>query len=127
VKDAKGNLPYEDATLDFSNPNTVSWYQDKIAGLLKLGVGAIKVDFGKLHRPPVSMLQVAQVFYEHNLYPLRYNKTVADITKKINNETIIWARSTWAGSQRYPLHWAVMLKIQIMECRRNCGVDYRSV
>jgi hypothetical protein len=36
---------------------------------------------------------------------LRYNKTVADITKQITGDNIIWARSTWAGSQRYPLHW----------------------
>jgi alpha-D-xyloside xylohydrolase len=105
VKDAKGNLPYEDATLDFSNPNTVTWYQDKIAGLLKLGVGAIKVDFGEAGPANGIYASGRTGFYEHNLYPLRYNKTVADITRKINDETIIWARSTWAGSQRYPLHW----------------------
>ena len=105
VKDAKGNIPYEDATLDFSNPQTVSWYQDKIAGLLKLGVGAIKVDFGEA-APAVGLYHSGKTgFYEHNLYPLRYNKAVADVTKKVNGETIIWARSTWAGSQRYPMHW----------------------
>ncbi|HKQ51402.1 MAG TPA: glycoside hydrolase family 31 protein, partial [Pyrinomonadaceae bacterium] len=43
--------------------------------------------------------------YEHNLYPLRYNKAVADITREVTGENIIWARSAWAGSQRYPLHW----------------------
>lgn len=32
VRDARGNLPYEDAVLDFSNPQTVTWYQEKIAG-----------------------------------------------------------------------------------------------
>jgi alpha-D-xyloside xylohydrolase len=105
VKDAKGNPPYEDATLDFSNPNTVEWYQDKIAGLLKLGVGAIKVDFGEAAPANGIFASGRTGFYEHNLYPLRYNKTVADITKQITGETIIWARSTWAGSQRYPLHW----------------------
>ena len=47
VRDGKGNLPSEDAVLDFSNPKTVTWYQDKLAALLKLGVGAIKVDFGE--------------------------------------------------------------------------------
>lgn len=105
VKDAKGNIPYEDAILDFSNPNTITWYQEKIAGLLKLGVGAIKVDFGEA-APHTGVYASGKTgFYEHNLYPLRYNKTVADITKKINGESIIWARSTWAGSQRYPLHW----------------------
>ena len=105
VKDAKGNPPYEDATLDFSNPNTVSWYQDKIAVLLKMGVGAIKVDFGEA-APHTGIYASGRTgFYEHNLYPLRYNKTVADITKQLTGENIIWARSAWAGSQRYPLHW----------------------
>ena len=105
VKDAKGNIPYEDAVLDFSNPSAVKWYQDKIAGLLKLGVGAIKVDFGEA-APANGIYHSGRTgFYEHNLYPLRYNKAVADITKQVNGENIIWARSTWAGSQRYPLHW----------------------
>ena len=45
VRDAKGNLPYEDAVLDFSNPQTIEWYQGKLASVLKMGVGAIKVDF----------------------------------------------------------------------------------
>jgi alpha-D-xyloside xylohydrolase len=44
-------------------------------------------------------------WYEHNLYPLRYNKAVAEVTKEVTGEDVIWARSTWAGSQRYPLHW----------------------
>ncbi|WP_207427443.1 alpha-xylosidase [Pedobacter sp. SYSU D00535] len=105
VKDAKGNLPFEDAVLDFSNPTAVKWYQDKIAGLLKLGVGAIKVDFGEA-APDNGLYHSGRTgFYEHNLYPLRYNKAVADITRQTNGENIIWARSAWAGSQRYPLHW----------------------
>jgi len=39
------------------------------------------------------------------LYPLRYNKAVAEITKEVTGEDVIWARSAWAGSQRYPVHW----------------------
>jgi alpha-D-xyloside xylohydrolase len=105
VKNNKGNLPYEDAVLDFSNPATVDWYQNKIAGLLKLGVGAIKVDFGEAAPANGIFASGRTGFYEHNLYPLRYNKAVAEITKKVTGETLIWARSTWAGSQRYPLHW----------------------
>ncbi|MCX6237174.1 MAG: alpha-xylosidase [Bacteroidia bacterium] len=105
VKDAKGNLPYEDAVLDFSNPATVSWYQDKIGGLLRQGVGVIKADFGEAAPKDGLYFSGRTGFYEHNLYPLRYNKTVAEITKQITGETIIWARSAWAGSQRYPLHW----------------------
>jgi alpha-D-xyloside xylohydrolase len=105
VRDAKGNLPAEDATLDFSNPATVAWYQAKLANLLQMGVGAIKVDFGEAAPNNGLFASGRTGFYEHNLYPLRYNKAVADITKKTTGENIIWARSAWAGSQRYPLHW----------------------
>ena len=105
VRDAKGNLPYEDAVLDFSNPETVKWYQGKLANLLKMGVGAIKVDFGEA-APELGLYADGRTgFYEHNLYPLRYNKAVADITRETTGENIIWARSAWAGSQRYPVHW----------------------
>lgn len=45
VRNANGTLNYEDAVLDLSNPKTVSWYQDKIAHLIKQGVGVIKCDF----------------------------------------------------------------------------------
>lgn len=106
VKNSCGTLPYEDVVLDFSNQKTVDWYQDKIAELLKMGVGAIKVDFGEAAPYGNGFYASGRGgLYEHNLYPLRYNKTVADVTKKINGENIIWARSAWAGSQRYPLHW----------------------
>ena len=105
VRDAKGNLPYEDAVLDFSNPKTVEWYQGKLANLLNLGVGAIKVDFGEAAPENGIYANGRTGFYEHNLYPLRYNKAVADITKQTTGDNIIWARSAWAGSQRYPIHW----------------------
>ena len=105
MRDGKGNLPYEDAVLDFSNPATVKWYQDKLAGLLKMGVGAIKVDFGEAAPLTGIYANGRSGFYEHNLYPLRYNKAVADITYQTTGENIMWARSAWAGSQRYPMHW----------------------
>ncbi len=106
VKNAMGGMPYEDAVLDLSNPATVNWYQEKIAGLLRQGVGAIKCDFGEA--APLNGLYASGKtgFYEHNLYPLRYNKALWEIVNQTNNgEGVIWARSAWAGSQRYPLHW----------------------
>ena len=105
VRDPKGNVPTEDAILDFTNPETIKWYQAKLANLLKLGVAAIKVDFGEAAPLNGIYSNGRTGFYEHNHYPLRYNRIVADITKQITGENIIWARSTWAGSQRYPLHW----------------------
>lgn len=106
VKNGMGGMPYEDAVLDLSNPQTVKWYQDKIAGLINIGVSAIKCDFGEA--APLNGLYAngKSGFYEHNLYPLRYNKALWEAVKQYSTDGgVIWARSAWAGSQRYPLHW----------------------
>lgn len=105
VVNADGNLPTDDAVLDFSNPETVKWYQEKIGGLLKLGVSAIKADFGEAAPLTGAYHSGKSGFAEHNLYPLRYNKAVHDVIKEVNGDGVIWGRSAWAGSQRYPLHW----------------------
>ena len=107
VRNANGTLNYEDAVLDLSNPKTVSWYQDKIAHLIKQGVGVIKCDFGEAAPYDGLYASGKTGFYEHNLYPLRYNKALWEAVKanSADHEGIIWARSAWAGSQRFPLHW----------------------
>ena len=105
VKNANGGMPYEDAVLDLSNPQTVDWYQSKIGGLIRQGVDVIKCDFGEA--APFNGVYASGKggFYEHNLYPLRYNKALFEGIAKNGSEPVIWARSAWAGSQRYPLHW----------------------
>ena len=113
VKNAAGGMPYEDAVLDLSNPLTVEWYQQKIGGLIKQGVDVIKCDFGEAAPFNGVYASGKNGLYEHNLYPLRYNKALWEAVKKFTNERdktqtatgVIWARSAWAGSQRYPLHW----------------------
>ena len=113
VKNAAGGMPYEDAVLDLSNPLTVDWYQQKIGGLIRQGVDVIKCDFGEAAPFNGVYASGKNGLYEHNLYPLRYNKALWEAVKKFTNERdktqttpgVIWARSAWAGSQRYPLHW----------------------
>ena len=106
VKNADGGMPYEDAVLDFTNPQTVKWYQQKILGLLKQGVSTIKCDFGEAAPYNGFYHNGRGGLYEHNLYPLRYNKALWEaVEQQYPGEGIIWARSAWAGSQRYALHW----------------------
>ena len=106
VTNATGGMPYEDAVLDFSNPETVSWYQSKILGLLKQGVSTIKCDFGEAAPYNGFYHSGKGGLYEHNLYPLRYNKALWEaVEQQYPGNGIIWARSAWAGSQRYALHW----------------------
>ena len=105
VRDAGGRLPAEDAVLDFSNPAAVAWYKGKLAALLRMGVSVIKADFGE-NAPADGLYHSGRTgWYEHNLYPVRYNAAVYDVTKEVTGGGIIWGRSAWAGSQRYPLHW----------------------
>ncbi|MBR3455433.1 MAG: alpha-xylosidase [Bacteroidaceae bacterium] len=105
VKNANGGMPYEDAVLDLSNPKTVAWYQEKIGNLIRQGVDVIKCDFGEA--APLNGFYASGKggLYEHNLYPLRYNKALWEAVKQYSGDGVIWARSAWAGSQRYPLHW----------------------
>ena len=106
VTNATGGMPYEDAVLDFSNPETVAWYQSKITGLLKQGVSTIKCDFGEAAPYNGFYHSGKGGLYEHNLYPLRYNKALWEaVERQYPGNGIIWARSAWAGSQRYALHW----------------------
>jgi alpha-D-xyloside xylohydrolase len=106
VKNAAGSLPYEDAVLDFTNPKTVSWYQSKIEELMKLGVATIKCDFGEAAPYDGFYHNGRGGLYEHNLYPVRYNKALWEQVERSHpGEGVIWARSAWAGSQRYALHW----------------------
>ena len=106
IRNAAGGMPVEDAILDFSNPKAVSWYQSKIEGLMKQGVSTIKCDFGEAAPYNGFYHSGKGGLYEHNLYPLRYNKALWEVVERNHpGEGIIWARSAWAGSQRYALHW----------------------
>lgn len=93
--------------IDFSNPEATEWYQEKLLQpLLKMGVAAIKTDFGE-NIPMNAEYHSLSPQQLRNRYALLYQKAAFEITQKVHGEgeSLIWARSAWAGSQRYPLHW----------------------
>jgi alpha-D-xyloside xylohydrolase len=91
--------------IDFTNPEAKRVYQSALRRLFELGARVIKVDFGE-QAPLDGIYHDGTPGHRmHNLYPLLYNQAVAEVTEEATGESIIWARSTWAGSQRYPLHW----------------------
>lgn len=92
------------AVIDFSNPEAVSWYQSKFTPLFDMGVAAIKTDFGE-GAPPEARYANADGLSMHNLYPLLYNRAIFEHTKAVTGEGIVWGRSAYAGSQRYPVVW----------------------
>jgi alpha-D-xyloside xylohydrolase len=91
-------------TIDFTNPAAVAWYQGMLERLLDMGASAIKADFGESIDTRALYKGVPAEKYGH-LFALLYQRAVWEVTKKVREENIEWARSGWAGSQRYPLHW----------------------
>ncbi len=93
------------AVVDYTNPAAVKVHQEHFRRLFKLGAKVIKADFGE-EAPAEGVYHDGTPGHRmHNLYPLLYNKALFDVTKEATGEGVIWARSAWAGSQRYPLHW----------------------
>lgn len=97
IQDIKGQI-------DFSNPEAVTWYQGMLERLLGMGASAIKTDFGETVAPWADYYGMPAEKL-HNLYPLLYQRAAYEVTERVTGEGIIWARSSWAGCQRYPLHW----------------------
>ncbi|KAK6202242.1 alpha-glucosidase II [Scheffersomyces amazonensis] len=94
--------------VDFTNPNAVRWYQDKLASLIDIGVDCFKTDFGE--RIPVKDIEYydgSDPIAMHNYYTLLYNKCVFEILeKKLGvHKACLFARSATVGGQKYPVHW----------------------
>jgi alpha-D-xyloside xylohydrolase len=93
------------AAIDFTNPDAVAWFQGKLDALLEMGVAVFKSDFGE-QAPVEAVYADGRDGVElHNLYPLLYNRAVFETTERRFGRGLTWARSGYAGSQRYPVHW----------------------
>lgn len=91
-------------TIDFTSKKATEWYKGLLKRLLNMGVKCIKTDFGEnIHMDAVYENMSPELL--NNLYALLYQKAAYEITKEVTGDGIVWARSAWAGCQRYPLHW----------------------
>lgn len=93
------------AILDLSRDEAAAWYKEKLAPLLRDGVEVFKTDYGE-GAPDTGDYKNYPSLFMHNLYPYLYNEAVFDVTEKIRGKGIVFARSAWAGSQRFPVHWS---------------------
>lgn len=93
--------------VDFSRAETRRWWQDKHRPLLEMGAAVFTTDFGEGLPDDCWQPTSGQDRARHNLYPLLYNGTVSDgIARLTGRAPLVWGRSGWAGSQRYPAQWA---------------------
>ena len=93
------------AAVDFTNPDAVEWFKAKNRKLLEMGVAVMKTDFAE-DMPDDSVPHDGTPAEQlHNLYPLLYQRAVFEATQDVHGYGLIWGRSGYAGSQRYPVHW----------------------
>lgn len=92
-------------TIDFTYDKAVDWYKNTLLKpLLDMGVKCIKTDFGEnIHMDAVYQGMTPERL--NNIYALLYQRAAFEVTKEVTGDGIVWARSAWAGCQRYPLHW----------------------
>ncbi|WP_069802538.1 glycoside hydrolase family 31 protein [Thermogemmatispora onikobensis] len=114
------------AIVDFTNPAARAWWQDLHRPLLRAGVAVFKTDFGE--GVPLEA-QAANGMRGHelrNLYPLLYNAAVHEvITQETGRPGLVWGRSGWAGTQRYPAQWGGDPKTDVvaMACSLRGGLN----
>jgi len=105
--DKKGKVVlFDDKTvIDFLNPKAIEWWKEKHRKVLRLGPSAFKTDFGE--GAPIEAFYHEGIHGRevHNIYPFLYTKAVYEVMKEFYKYPVIWGRSAFAGSQRFPLFW----------------------
>lgn len=93
--------------VDFTNPDAVKWYTNKLRIILEMGVDCFKTDFGE--RIPIDVVyhDNSDPVTMHNYYTFLYNQAVFNLLKDVKGEkeAIVFARSATVGSQQFPVHW----------------------
>ncbi len=90
---------------DFTNPRAYRWWQSKHRPYLRMGVAAFKPDYGEAVPEDALFANGKSGRQMHNVYPLLYNRAVYEVVAQERNEPVVWSRSGYAGSQRYPINW----------------------
>ena len=93
--------------VDFTNPDAVKWYTDKLRMILECGVDCFKTDFGERIPVNVTYYDGSDPQAMHNYYTYLYNKAVFNLLKEVKGEqeAVLFARSATAGGQQFPVHW----------------------
>ncbi|MBO4876533.1 MAG: alpha-xylosidase [Ruminococcus sp.] len=95
------------AIIDFTDEGAREWYAARIKCLVRMGVDAVKTDFGERIPTDVVYSDGSDPYRMHNYYTYLYNKTVYDALEETKGKgnACLFARSATAGCQKFPVHW----------------------
>jgi hypothetical protein len=92
VLPSNGKPPIDDAVIDMTNEAAVRWYREKLERVLREGAATFISDFGEAAPFGGPYRGDSAGFDEHNLYPLRCNRVVAEATAAVTGESVQQAR-----------------------------------
>jgi alpha-D-xyloside xylohydrolase len=95
------------AIVDFTNPEARAWYTEHLQRLLEIGVDCFKTDFGERIPTDVVYHDGSDPVGMHNYYSVLYNEVVFKLLETVRGrgEAVLFARSSYATGQRFPVHW----------------------
>lgn len=107
----KGYFADDDATwwfgkggmVDFTNPAAARWWNEKLKPLYESGVSFFKNDDGEYLPLRAQSANGMDGSEYHNLYGFYYSRAIYEGMLELDQRRpLVYARSVWAGSQRYP-------------------------
>ena len=95
------------AIVDFTNPAAYEWFGNCVRKLCRMGVDAIKTDFGERIPTKVQYFDGSDPIAMHNYYTYLYNKCVFEAIEDVygKGKACLFARSATVGGQKFPVHW----------------------
>lgn len=98
------------ACFDFTNPEFLAWYKERVMKVLAMGVSVIKTDFSEAVPEDAVFYDGSSGIQGHNKLTYLYAETIYRFMQESSKNTgimpLLWGRSGFAGSHRIPAAWA---------------------
>ncbi|MGZ3450630.1 MAG: TIM-barrel domain-containing protein [Polyangiales bacterium] len=95
-------------TIDFTNPEAVTWYESLLQHGLDVGYDGWMLDFGE-YLPQKAKMHDGRTGWEmHNAFPVLYQRITTEYLRRVRGDDwMYFARAGWAGTQAYaPITWS---------------------